>query len=261
MHRFVRFIALATSTRALPARGLKLAIAAGALAFGANCFALTAAEVIAKNIESHGGLAALKAIENTTATGKMTVGDGGEFSLDMELKMVQARPSSSRMEATFQGMTMVNAFDGKESWAISPFGGRKDPQRNGADEAKVAKIMADMDGQLVDFQAKGYTVDYLGMEDVDGTNAHKLRVKLNATDSRTFFLDPDFFLEIRIEDRFQMRGVESVTRTELGDYEKVNGWFMPFYVESQGAKMSFEKIEANSKIDNAQFGFPVTTKK
>ena len=230
------------------------------LFFSAGASALTAEELIAKNIENHGGLAALKAIENTTATGKMTFG-GGDFSLDLALKMVSARPSNSRMEATFQGMTLVNAFDGKESWTISPFQGRKDPQRNSADEAKMAKTNADIDGALVDYKAKGYAVEYLGMEDVDGTNAHKLRVKFNETDSRTYFLDPDYFLEIRYEDRFQMRGAEIVARTDLGDYEKVGGWFMPFYIETQGQKITIDKIEVNTKVDSGQFSFPDAAKK
>lgn len=225
-----------------------------------GAFAVTADELIAKNIENHGGLAALKAIENTTATGKLTFG-GGDFSLELALKMVGSRPANSRMEATFQGMTMVNAFDGKESWTISPFQGRRDPQRNSEDEAKMARINADIDGALIDYKAKGYTVDYLGMEDVDGTNAHKLRVKFNATDSRTYFLDPDYFLEIRYEDRFQMRGAETVTVTDLGDYEKVGGWFMPFYIETQGQKISIDKIEVNTKLDAQQFAFPNSAKK
>ena len=96
---------------------------------------------------------------------------------------------------------------------------------------------------------------------MDGTNAHKLRVKLNETDSRTFFLDPDFFLEIRTEDRFQMRGAEMVVKTDVGDYEKVNGWYMPFYSETQGQKISIDSIVANGKVDAAQFAFPTAPKK
>lgn len=239
---------------------MRLLAAAIALTISGLSHAITAEELINKNIESHGGLAALKAIQNTTATGKMTFG-GGDFSLDLALKVVQSRPGNSRMEATFQGMTMVNAFDGKDSWTISPFQGRLDPQRNSGDDAKMAKINADLDGQLVDYKAKGYQVEYLGMEDVDGTNSHKLRVKLNATDTRTFFLDPDFFLEIRLEDRFQMRGAEMVVKTDVGDYEKVNGWFLPFYSESQGQKINFDAIVANGKVDAGQFAFPTTPKK
>jgi hypothetical protein len=234
--------------------------AAFALLFSASSFAITAEELIQKNIESRGGLAAMKALNNTTAAGKMTFG-GGDFSIDLAVKMIATRDSQTRMEATFQGMTLVNAFDGKESWTISPFQGRKDPQRNGADEAKAASINADFDGVLVDFKDKGYAIEYLGTQDVDGTEAHKLRVKLNATDSRTVFLDPDHFLEIMIEDRMQMRGAEIVSKTELGDYEKVNGVYLPFYINAGGQKINFDKIEANTTVDPTQFAFPTAAKK
>jgi hypothetical protein len=239
---------------------MRAIVSALALLASTSSFAITAEELIQKNIENRGGMAAIKALQNTTATGKSTFG-GGDFSIDLAVKMVATRDSQTRLEATFQGMTLVNAFDGKESWTISPFQGRKDPQRNGADEAKAAKIGADFDGVLIDYKEKGYSVEYLGTEDVDGTDAHKLRVKVNATDSRTVFLDPDYFLEIMIEDRIQIRGAETVSRTELGDYEKVNGVFLPFYMKANGQKTNFDKIEANSTIDPAQFAFPTSAKK
>ena len=60
-----------------------------AIACNSAAAEMTAEQLIAKNIENHGGLSALKAIENTTATGKLTFG-GGDFSLDLALKMVTA---------------------------------------------------------------------------------------------------------------------------------------------------------------------------
>lgn len=231
-----------------------------ALLLASGAHALSAEELIAKNIEAHGGLAAIKAIDNITATGKMTFGDG-DFSLDLDYQQVIARPGRLRVEATFQGMTAVNAYDGKESWLISPFQGRKDPQRNSEDETKSYQLSADLEQALVGAKAKGYQVDYVGSEDVDGTQAYKLRVKLNATDTRTVYLDSDYFLEIRVEDRIQVRGAEQFTRTDLGDYEKVNGWYFPFYYESDGQKIQIDKIVANGTVDPQQFSFPAAPAK
>lgn len=221
-----------------------------------SAFAVTADELIAKNIEARGGLKALESIESLTATGIGTFG-GGDFSVEFGLKNIMARPAMMRSEGTFQGMTQVNAFDGKDAWAISPFQGRVDPERKSDDEARISKIQADLEGVLINAEKKGYAIDYMGLEDVDGTMAHKVRVKLNATDTRFVFLDPDHFLEIRYEDRFKIRGAEITSVTDIGDYEKVNGWFVPFYVESNGQKISYDKIEANAKLDPAQFAFPV----
>ena len=37
-------------------------------------------------------------------------------------------------------------------------------------------MQADIDGPLVDWKSKGHKVEYLGTEDMDGTQAHKLKV-------------------------------------------------------------------------------------
>jgi hypothetical protein len=71
-------------------------------------------------------------------------------------------------------MTQVEAYDGKEGWRISPFQGRKDPEKMSADDVKSLMEDAEIDGPLVDWKTKESTVDYLGTEDVDGTLAHKL---------------------------------------------------------------------------------------
>jgi outer membrane lipoprotein-sorting protein len=234
----------------------QLLVGALACALSSSLFALSADELIKKNIEARGGLEAAKSIQNITRTGTAMF-QAGDFSIEFAVTSKLARPNKMRTEAVFQGMTQVSAFDGKDSWTISPFQGRVDPQRNSADDAKLMKVAADMDGVLIDAAAKGYQVDYLGLEDVDGTNAHKLRVKLNDTDTRFVFLDPDHFLEIRFEDRVQMRGAETVMRTDLGDYEKVNGWYVPFFVEQDGQKISFDKAEINQTLDDTQFSFPV----
>src|SRR5205085_10862295 len=50
---------------------------------------------------------------------------------------------------------------------------------------------ADFAGVLVDSKAKGYTLDYLGTEDIDGTPAHNLRVTRPHGDVTYVYLDPD----------------------------------------------------------------------
>jgi hypothetical protein len=115
---------------------------------------------------------------------------------------------------------------------------------------------------LVDYRAKGYTLDYLGTEDVDGTAAYKLRVTRRNGDITTVYLDPDHFLEIRVVNRRIEHGVPSETVTDYGDYERVNGVWFPF-AQSSGAKGSterqnvqYEKAEVNAVRDDAPFRLP-----
>ena len=47
------------------------------------------------------------------------------------------RPDEVRTEASLQGMTQIEAYDGKDGWRVSPFFGRKDPERMSADDVKA----------------------------------------------------------------------------------------------------------------------------
>src|SRR5207237_2662316 len=92
------------------------------------------------------------------------------------------RPAMVREMFTVQGMTQVQAYDGASGWQISPFGGRKDPELLGEDDVRGLAEDADFDGPLVDAQAKGNKIEYLGHDQVDGDDAYKLKVTLKNGD-------------------------------------------------------------------------------
>ena len=112
-------------------------------------------------------------------------------------------------------------------------------------------------------RARGSSVDYLGREDVDGTNAYKLRVTQKDGTVFTYWLDPDAWLEIRILERRTIRGSEKETQTDLGDYEKVAGVYFPFSISQQSPDGSDAQVitikaaEANPQISPALFAMPV----
>jgi hypothetical protein len=225
---------------------------------------LTVDALVAKNIEAKGGIDALRAVQSLRVKGKMLVNQG---QLELAYTQTKRRPGQVRAEASLQGMTLVQAYDGKEGWKISPFGGRKDPEKMSVDDAKSLVEDAEIDGPLVDWKAKGSTVEYLGPEDVDGTLAHKLKVVRKNGDVCYVYLDPDYFLEIRILSQRIEQGAQVEVETDLGDYEKVAGVYFPFSIEagSKGStdkqKIILEKAEANVPADDAEFKFPTPPSK
>ena len=224
----------------------------------------TVDSLVAKNTEAKGGAQALAAVTSLRLQGKMVVNNGR---LELGYIQIKKRPGAIREETTLQGMTQIDAYDGTEGWKISPFGGRKDPEKVSVDDAKALVEDAEIDGPLIDWKAKGSTVEYLGTEDVDGTLAHKLRVVRKNGDINYVYLDPDHFLEIRIITQRLQNGAKVENETDLGDYEKINGVYFPFSLEGglKGAtdkqKVIFEKAEANTPIDETIFKFPSTASK
>lgn len=210
--------------------------------------AMTADALVAKTLEASGGADKLRAIKSMHIVGRLRLGGG----VEAKTESFAIAPDKIRFEFSLQGLTAVNAWDGKQAWAIQPFQGRRDPQKTSDDDAKSLILAADIAGPLIDWKAKGSRIEYLGTEDIDGTDAHKLRITFKNGDSRVSFIDPDHFLEIRIEDHQIIRGQEQVNTTDLGEYAMVNGVYFPF---EQGQN-HIESIEVNTPIDASIFAFP-----
>lgn len=236
-------------------------MAIAAPAFAQNQPQPTVDDLVAKNIQAKGGAQALQALTSMKFTGKMLVNDG---KMELAFSQVKRRPEDVRNEVTLQGMTAVEAYDGATGWKIMPFQGRKDPEKMSADDVKGLQEDAEIDGPLVNWKEKGSTVEYLGTEDIDGTQAYKLKVTKKNGDVQFVYLDPDHFLEIRTITQRMQHGAQMEFETDYGDYEKVAGVFMPFAVESgvRGStdkqKVAIEKAEPNVAIDESVFHFPPT---
>jgi hypothetical protein len=221
----------------------------------------TVDELVSKNIEARGGADALHALQSLRLTGKMLVQQG---QIQLAYLQTKKRPDEVRTESSLQGMTQIEAYDGKEGWKVSPFFGRKDPERMSADDVKTLMEDAEIDGPLVDWKTKGSKVEYLGTEDVEGTFAHKLKVVRKNGDVNFVYLDPDHFLEIRVLTQRMRHGAQEEVETDLGDYEKAAGVFVPTSIESgrKGApdkeRIIIDKVEANVPVDDAVFHFPAS---
>jgi outer membrane lipoprotein-sorting protein len=198
-----------------------------AFALSGAASAMTAEELVAKNLAARGGAEKLRAITSMHTVGKVRAGGG----LDAKVETWAVSPHGFRGEFSLQGMTAVQAWDGKDAWSISPFQGRKDPQKLSPDDAKAMIEGADVAGPLVDYQAKGNTIEYLGTEDI---------------------FDPDQFLEIRVVNHRMVRGQEEVSTTDLGEYEKVDGIYFPF----ESGRSHLDKVELNPTLDPKLFAFP-----
>lgn len=242
-----------------------LAMAAAALAVLAShspATAETASELIAKNLEMRGGADKMAAIKSVRFTGEVRF--PGDFRLAFsELRARQSAGGCAvRIESTLQGLTVIQAYDGKIGWRVNPFQGRKDAEQMGGDEARALADECQVDGVLLATNASGGKIDYLGREDVDGTDAFKLRVAQSDGDEFTYYLDPDTYLEIKTLERRTVRGSEQETEYEIGDYERVGGVYFPFSI-AQGPKNSrdkqvttIDKGEANVEIAKGVFDFP-----
>jgi outer membrane lipoprotein-sorting protein len=220
-------------------------------------------EIIAKNVQARGGADKLKSVKSIKSTATMSMGPG----IEAPGTLIQKRPALARLEFTVQGLTAVQAYDGKNGWQIMPFMGKKDPELMSADEAKEIEENADLEGPLVDYKSKGHQVELQGKEKIEGTDAYKLKVTLKNGDVQTIYIDSDSFLDIKEVTKRTVRGTEQEIESAIGDYKPVDGIMFPFAVESgikgtdQKQKLTITKVELNVPADDSLFKMPAAAPK
>ena len=235
-------------------------VVVGMLCIAAAASAQTAEELVAKNLQARGGVEKIKAVNTLKMSGKVYVGINAEFSQE------QKRANMIRQNFTVQGMTEIEAYDGSVGWKISPFEGRKDAEMLGEDDMRNLVEDADIDGPLVDYQAKGNKVEYLGHDLVDGDDAYKLKVTLKNGDVVYYYLDPDTYLEIKKEKQQFIRGSVRESEQLLGSYKQVDGVYYPFSMEvgtkgsGEHARYTIGSIVVNTPIEDSYFKMPAAKK-
>ncbi|HQR39618.1 MAG TPA: outer membrane lipoprotein-sorting protein [Blastocatellia bacterium] len=219
--------------------------------------AQSADDIVNKHIAAVGGLDKIKAVNTLEMTGKATVGPGLEAPFSMRL----TRPGQMRMEITIQGKSLVQATDGTTPWGINPFQGATDPEKLSGEDADDITEQADFDGNLVDYKAKGNTVELMGKEDFEGSEVYKLKVTKKNGDVSYEYLDATSYLELKSTTKRKHDGQEIEVESYPGNYKAVEGVMFPYSIENKiGGQTQFTltltSIVVNKPIDGSIYKFP-----
>ena len=237
---------------------LTLLALAGVAAFAAPAAAQSADEIVGKYLHAIGGMERIQAVQSLRRVGRY-VGEGG---FEAVVSQDNKRPAKVREEFVLQNLTGINAYDGSSGWKIEPWDGKKDPEPLGEEEMKSILEDSDFDGPLVDYRKKGNKVEYVGHDEVEGTDTYKLKVSLPNGTVLHYYMDTDSHVPIKIDIRRMIRGAEREYEMIVGDYKQVAGWYLPYSVETNlkgdpdRSKYLYDKIEANVPIDDGRFHKP-----
>lgn len=241
----------------MPRTLLPLTLLAAAAVSPARTQELGLQQVLDRHYQAIGGIEKTKAVRSMRMTGRMIMAQGMEASFTRWAK----RPNKTRLEFTVQGMTGIQAYDGETAWMLMPFMGRTAPEVMPADMAKQMIEDADFDGPLVDYQQKGHGIELAGKEQVEGSDAYKLKVTLKSGDVSYYYLDSEYFLPIRMTAKRTIQGTEVEVSVTYGDFKEVGGLTMPHSVRISGSgpgeqTLIIERVELDVQLDDLQFHMP-----
>ena len=126
--------------------------------------------------------------------------------------------------------------------------------------ASPVNVANELSKSLVDYEEKGYTVELLGMEDVEGTEAYKLQLTKENGKVSFLYLDTENFVIFRQEAKRSVEGNEFDITIDFSDFKPVGDIVLAHSMQMSGGPMTgqitFNDVELNVEVDDEFFAFP-----
>ena len=246
-------------------KNLKLLFMALIVFATAQIKAQTADEIISTYFENIGGAENFEKLQGLKFI--MSINQQG---MEIPIEMVQLKNGKQMTVITFQGKEIKQGvFNGETLWStnfMTQTAEKSDQETT--DNLKLS--MNDFPDPFLNYKEKGYTVELIGKETIDGTEAYKIKLVkepvtvdgIKEDDITFYYFDVDNFVPIVSESEIksgQMKG--QISQAKFSDYQEVEGLYFPFSItqglkDQGGQTITIEKVELNPTVDDSAFEFP-----
>jgi hypothetical protein len=211
--------------------------------------AQTADEIIAKHVEAIGGTEAWSKIKSLKFEGKLSA-QGAEIIISR----TQIDRKAMRMDISVMGMNGYQILTTTEGWAYMPFQGQTKAEPMTADDVKSSQDELLIQDDFITYKELGKKIEYIGKEEVDGTECFKLKMTDKDGKETTHFVDSDSYLLIKTTAKVVADGKEYETTTTFGNYKKLDsGIVYAMTIGGDWGNTEITKIEINPTIDESVF--------
>ena len=176
----------------------------------------------------------------------------------------------------FQGKEIKQGvFDGEILWSHN-FMTMKAEKSDAETTANLKLDANDFPDPILDYKKKGYKVELLGKETIDGAETFKIKltkepVTIDGKKEENisfYFFDVDNFVPIAVHTEIKSGpGKGMISEVTMSDYQEVGGLYFPFSI-TQGIKgqpggqpITISEIVLNPTVDANAFKFPEETDK
>lgn len=207
-------------------------------------------EVVSKHLTAIGGTDNWKKVNSMKMEANINVQGN-----DIPVTIYQVNNKASKSEINFQGTVNYNIITNEGGWKYFPIMGQAAPEALSDDEIKAGQNQLDIQGELVDYKAKGHKVELLGKETIDGNEAYKLKLTRKNGSELVYLIDAKTNYIVRATAKVVANGQEIEQTSIMSNYTKLpEGIVVPMTLEGVGpAPIVISKVEVNPKIDDSVF--------
>jgi hypothetical protein len=211
--------------------------------------AQTADEIVQKHVDAIGGADNWKKITSSRMEGSFNVQGN-----DVSVTITKLQGKGLRQDISVAGMTGYVIITPTAGTTYLPFQGQSDAQPMPADVLKESQYQLDLQGVLVDYKAKGHTVELLGKETIDGAECNKLKVTLADGKVFTYYIDTKNNYLVRSITKQHVNGQEMDQTISFSNFKKLpEGITVPMTITQQFGDITVTKMEVNKPVDESIF--------
>ena len=134
----------------------------------------------------------------------------------------------------------------------------------------VKRAVGDFISPLLDYKGKGYSIELLPNETIEGVECFKIKLTKKTMLSEEkeipnveyYYFDKENYVPIVVEQEIssgEMKG--QISQTLYSDYQEVNGIYFAFSMtqkikDGMGQTIVFESVELNKEFESSIFKFP-----
>ena len=226
----------------------------------------TVDEIINNYIENTGGLENWQNVKSIKMSASIN-----QMGMEIPIEMVQSK-DKMYTKISVQGQEIKQGvFDGETLWSTN-FMSMKAEKSDQEDVDNLKNDLAEFPDPFLNYKEKGFTVELMGTENVDGSDAFKVKLtkKPMLVDGEEvpnvsiYYFDSENFVPIMThEEVMSGPGKGMIMEAKMSDYQEVEGLYFPFSMtqgvkDQPGQPITINSIELNPSIDDSEFEFPET---
>lgn len=218
-----------------------------ALSVSSFADAKKAEEIIEKSLKAVGGKEKFENMTSFSIAADMNVPSQG---MDIKINFWLKKPNKMRIiqEVPAMAMKVEAGTDGEAYWAIQPGATTKTVLSDMAlaqVKGQLEGLKNILDSPLLDYKTKNYTMDFVGLEEIDEKNCNVVSI-VDADSNKThFYFDAITNLMYCSKTSGSHEGQNYDVELKYREYQKVNGLFMPKRIEISQNKEVQTKITLN----------------
>ncbi len=206
-------------------------------------------QIVKSHIDAIGGAENWNKVKSITSEMSLKA-QGAEIKVTMNI----LQKKGFRVDIELMGMSGYQIMTDKEGWGYMPFAGQTKAEAATPDDVKSSQDDLDIIDDFITYKDYGKKLEYLGKDDMEGTECHKISMTDKEGKVTTFYLDASNYYTLKEVSKKKANGKEYESTTTYNNYKKLDsGIVVPMSQSGDQGDMETSKIEINKPIDIAIF--------